>query len=171
MQVGDGMALYWLIFYLTCYTAGKKKNLYFLATSVYYSRGFGGWASARSRTTRSWGAPWRALGPSPCAAIPLTLLWTVAVAAHVAMLAFCIRSLMNLGYVFSQFILYSSVCRDNLVSGHSILGYWLGHCVVAGESWRRAVFFFLSFFFLQYFFLIFSIKILSYTLYLKSIFF
>ncbi|CAH0723583.1 unnamed protein product, partial [Brenthis ino] len=67
------------------------------ATSVYYSRGFGGWVSARSRTTRNWGAPWRVLGPSPCAAVPLTLLWTIAIAAHIAMLAFCIRSLMNLG--------------------------------------------------------------------------
>ncbi|XP_026485526.1 uncharacterized protein LOC113393048 [Vanessa tameamea] len=67
------------------------------ATSVYYSRGFGGWVSAKSRTTRNWGTPWRALGPSPCAAIPLTLLWTVAITAHVAMLAFCIRSLMNFG--------------------------------------------------------------------------
>ncbi|CAH2085306.1 unnamed protein product [Euphydryas editha] len=67
------------------------------ATSVYYSRGFGGWISARSRTTRNWGAPWRALGPSPCAAIPLTLLWTIAITAHIAMLAFCIRSLMNFG--------------------------------------------------------------------------
>ncbi|KAJ2947577.1 hypothetical protein O0L34_g17370 [Tuta absoluta] len=67
------------------------------ALSVYYSRGFGGWVSARSRTTRSWGAPWRALGPSPCAAVPLTTLWLAAVSAHVAMLAFCIRSLMNLG--------------------------------------------------------------------------
>ncbi|XP_060802174.1 uncharacterized protein LOC106133088 [Amyelois transitella] len=67
------------------------------ATSVYYSRGFGGWVSARSRSTRAWGAPWRALGPSPCAAVPLTLLWTAAVGAHAAMLAFCIRSLMNIG--------------------------------------------------------------------------
>ncbi|XP_053605810.1 uncharacterized protein LOC128672586 [Plodia interpunctella] len=67
------------------------------ATSVYYSRGFGGWVSARSRSSRLWGAPWRALGPSPCAAIPLTLLWTAAVGAHTAMLAFCIRSLMNIG--------------------------------------------------------------------------
>ncbi|XP_034828680.1 uncharacterized protein [Maniola hyperantus] len=67
------------------------------ATSVYYSRGFGGWVSARSRALRSWGAPWRVLGPSPCAAVPLTLLWTLAIAAHIAMLAFCIRSLMNLG--------------------------------------------------------------------------
>ncbi|XP_072949723.1 uncharacterized protein [Epargyreus clarus] len=67
------------------------------ATSVYYSRGFGGWASARSRATRHWGAPWRALGPSPCAAIPLTILWTATIAAHIAMLAFCTRSLLNLG--------------------------------------------------------------------------
>ncbi|XP_028168225.1 uncharacterized protein LOC114358453, partial [Ostrinia furnacalis] len=67
------------------------------ATSVYYSRGFGGWASARARSSRRWGAPWRALGPSPCAAVPLTTLWTAALAAHVAMLVFCIRSLMNIG--------------------------------------------------------------------------
>ncbi|XP_046967638.1 uncharacterized protein LOC124535457 isoform X2 [Vanessa cardui] len=60
-------------------------------------RGFGGWVSAKSRTTRNWGTPWRALGPSPCAAIPLTLLWTIAIVAHIAMLAFCIRSLMNFG--------------------------------------------------------------------------
>ncbi|XP_030020228.1 uncharacterized protein LOC115440175 isoform X1 [Manduca sexta] len=67
------------------------------ATSVYFSRGFGGWTAARSRTTRTWGAPWRALGPSPCAAVPLTILWTAAVSAHIAMLAFCIRSLLNIG--------------------------------------------------------------------------
>ncbi|XP_037867692.1 uncharacterized protein LOC105843000 isoform X2 [Bombyx mori] len=67
------------------------------ATSVYYSRGFGGWTSARSNTTRSWGSPWRALGPSPCSAIPLTLLWTVAIGAHIAMLTFCVRSLLNIG--------------------------------------------------------------------------
>ncbi|CAH2040714.1 unnamed protein product, partial [Iphiclides podalirius] len=66
-------------------------------TSVYYSRGFGGWNSARSRTSRSWGTPWRALGPAPCAAVPLTILWVVAVAAHIAMLSFCVRTLMNLG--------------------------------------------------------------------------
>ncbi|RVE54579.1 hypothetical protein evm_000700 [Chilo suppressalis] len=67
------------------------------ATSVYYSRGFGGWMSARSRSIRSWGAPWRALGPSPCAAVPLTMLWAAAIGAHIAMLAFCFRSLMNIG--------------------------------------------------------------------------
>ncbi|XP_073952852.1 uncharacterized protein isoform X2 [Choristoneura fumiferana] len=67
------------------------------AISVYYSRGFGGWTSSRSSTTRHWGAPWRALGPSPCAAVPLTLLWTAAIGAHVAMLAFCFRSLLNIG--------------------------------------------------------------------------
>ncbi|CAK1541315.1 unnamed protein product [Leptosia nina] len=67
------------------------------ALSVYYSRGFGGWLSARSRTTRSWGPPWRVLGPSPCAAVPLTILWIAAISAHVAMFAFCVRSLMNLG--------------------------------------------------------------------------
>ncbi|CAG4969924.1 unnamed protein product [Parnassius apollo] len=66
-------------------------------TSVYFSRGFGGWNSARSGTTRNWGTPWRVLGPAPCAAVPLTTLWTVAVGAHIAMLAFCIRSLMNIG--------------------------------------------------------------------------
>ncbi|XP_049871091.1 uncharacterized protein LOC126370288 isoform X2 [Pectinophora gossypiella] len=67
------------------------------ALSVYYSRGFGGWVSARSRSSTSWGAPWRALGPSPCAAVPLTVLWLAAVSAHVAMLVFCIRSLLNIG--------------------------------------------------------------------------
>ncbi|CAB3222292.1 unnamed protein product [Arctia plantaginis] len=67
------------------------------ATSIYYSRGFGGWVSARSRSSHLWGAPWRALGPSPCAAVPLTILWTLAIGAHIAMLAFCIRSLMNIG--------------------------------------------------------------------------
>ncbi|XP_026732049.1 uncharacterized protein LOC113508253 [Trichoplusia ni] len=67
------------------------------ATSIYYSRGFGGWVSARSRTTTAWGAPWRALGPSPCAAVPLTMLWTAAIGAHIAMLAFCVRSLLNIG--------------------------------------------------------------------------
>ncbi|XP_052754462.1 uncharacterized protein LOC113510383 [Galleria mellonella] len=67
------------------------------ATSVYYSRGFGGWVSARSRSSKAWGAPWRVLGPSPCAAVPLTLLWAAAIAAHIAMLAFCIRSLLNIG--------------------------------------------------------------------------
>ncbi|KAJ8719149.1 hypothetical protein PYW07_016705 [Mythimna separata] len=67
------------------------------AISIYYSRGFGGWVSARSRASRTWGAPWRALGPSPCAAVPLTMLWAAAIGAHVAMLAFCIRSLMNIG--------------------------------------------------------------------------
>ncbi|XP_014361001.2 uncharacterized protein LOC106712858 isoform X1 [Papilio machaon] len=66
-------------------------------TSVYFSRGFGGWNTARSRTSRSWGGPWRVLGPAPCAAVPLTALWTVAIAAHIAMLAICIRTLMNLG--------------------------------------------------------------------------
>ncbi|KAL4716309.1 hypothetical protein ACJJTC_014789 [Scirpophaga incertulas] len=65
------------------------------ATSVYYSRGFGGWTAARARG--GWGAPWRALGPSPYAALPLTVLWATAIGAHVAMLAFCIRSLMNIG--------------------------------------------------------------------------
>lgn len=67
------------------------------ATSVYYSRGFGGWPYSRAGAPRVWGAPWRALGPSPCAAVPLTLLWTAALTAHVAMLAFCIRSLLNIG--------------------------------------------------------------------------
>ncbi|XP_041989269.1 uncharacterized protein LOC121740604 [Aricia agestis] len=67
------------------------------ATSVYFSRGFGGWRSARARAPRPWGAPWRALGPSPCAALPLTLLWTTAISAHIAMLAFCVRSLLNIG--------------------------------------------------------------------------
>ncbi|CAG9579641.1 unnamed protein product [Danaus chrysippus] len=67
------------------------------ATSMYFSRGFGGWVSARSKSTKNWGAPWRALGPSPCAAIPLTILWIIAIIAHIAMLAFCIRSLMNIG--------------------------------------------------------------------------
>ncbi|XP_047517785.1 uncharacterized protein LOC125057892 [Pieris napi] len=67
------------------------------ALSVYYSRGFGGWVSARSRTSRSWGPPWRVLGPSACAAVPLTILWTAAIGAHVAMFVFCIRTLMNIG--------------------------------------------------------------------------
>ncbi|CAG4964603.1 unnamed protein product [Colias eurytheme] len=67
------------------------------ALSVYYSRGFGGWVSARTQSSRSWGSPWRVLGPSPCAAVPLTILWIAATGAHVAMFTFCIRSLMNLG--------------------------------------------------------------------------
>ncbi|XP_048477776.1 uncharacterized protein LOC119690347 [Plutella xylostella] len=67
------------------------------ATSVYYSRGFGGWVSARAKSSGAWGAPWRALGPSPCAAVPLTALWAAAAAAHVAMITFCVRSLLNIG--------------------------------------------------------------------------
>lgn len=67
------------------------------ALSIYFSRGFGGWVSARSRASHYWGAPWRALGPSPCAAVPLTILWIGAVGAHVAMLVFCGRSLLNIG--------------------------------------------------------------------------
>ncbi|XP_026333551.1 uncharacterized protein LOC113240454 isoform X2 [Hyposmocoma kahamanoa] len=66
------------------------------ATSVYYSRGFGGWVSARSKSTIRWGAPWRALGPSPCAAVPLTILWTAAVTAHIVMFTFCMRFLTNI---------------------------------------------------------------------------
>ncbi|XP_014361002.2 uncharacterized protein LOC106712858 isoform X2 [Papilio machaon] len=68
-----------------------------VVAAIYFSRGFGGWNTARSRTSRSWGGPWRVLGPAPCAAVPLTALWTVAIAAHIAMLAICIRTLMNLG--------------------------------------------------------------------------
>ncbi|KAG7309742.1 hypothetical protein JYU34_004240, partial [Plutella xylostella] len=67
------------------------------ATSVYYSRGFGGWVSARAKSSGAWGAPWRALGPSPYAAVPLTALWAAAAAAHVAMITFCVRSLLNIG--------------------------------------------------------------------------
>ncbi|GBP87473.1 hypothetical protein EVAR_59202_1 [Eumeta japonica] len=62
-------------------------------TSHRVSRGFGGWRSPSA----SWGAPWRVLGPSLRTAVPLSLLWTAAVAAHTAMVAFCIRSLLNLG--------------------------------------------------------------------------
>ncbi|VVC91479.1 unnamed protein product, partial [Leptidea sinapis] len=66
------------------------------AMSVYFSRGFGGWVSAHSRSSRNWGPPWRVLGPSPCAAVPLTMLWLSAVCAHTAMIVVCMRSIMNI---------------------------------------------------------------------------